>query len=252
MTDGTDDLRTDDMNELDELLGAYALDATDADERRRVQQYLTINPRAAAEVAEHHEAAAMLAFTGMDAPADLWGRIESELREEPPPLSPELAKVMSIDDHPVRRRSATSFWLGGAAAAAVILVVAVAWFGFSSTGDDPLDVAYESTLDAADSQAADLLAEGSDAAASGVVDADGHGYLDARELPALEPGLTYQLWGVVSETGDVISLGILGPSPEVEIFSAVTSLDALAITIEEEPGVISDGNPVGAYVGAFG
>ena len=252
MTDDIDQRGTDDMNELDELLGAYALDAVDPDERRRVDHYLTVSPRAAAEVAEHREVAAMLAFTGMDAPDNLWSRIESELQGEAPEPPPELAKVLSIDEPPRRRRNVGSMWLSGAAAAAVILVVAVAWFGLSGQSDDPLDVAYESALEASDSQVTDLVAEGSDAVASGVVDTAGHGYLDARDLPELEAGLTYQLWGVVSETGDVISLGILGSAPEVETFSAATALDALAITIEEEPGVIADGNPEGAYVGAFG
>ena len=39
-----------DTYELDELLGAYALDAVDDDERRRVDDYLEVNPRASAEV----------------------------------------------------------------------------------------------------------------------------------------------------------------------------------------------------------
>ena len=35
---------------IDELLGAYALDAVDDDERRQVEEYLRTNPRARAEV----------------------------------------------------------------------------------------------------------------------------------------------------------------------------------------------------------
>ena len=85
----------DTRHELDELLGAYALDAVDDAERRRVADYLEVNPRAAAEVQMHRETATMLAFTGMDAPDDLWGRIADEIAEQAPPPGPELAKVLS-------------------------------------------------------------------------------------------------------------------------------------------------------------
>ncbi|MDG1786151.1 MAG: hypothetical protein P8H61_09525, partial [Ilumatobacter sp.] len=63
-----------DSHDLDELLGAYALDAVSPEEADRVEDYLAINPRAAAEVREHREVATMLAFTGMDAPEGLWSR----------------------------------------------------------------------------------------------------------------------------------------------------------------------------------
>ena len=52
-----------DAYDLDELLGAYALDAVDDDERARVEDYLSINPKAAEEVRQHREVATMLAFT---------------------------------------------------------------------------------------------------------------------------------------------------------------------------------------------
>ena len=74
--------------ELDDLLGAYALDAVSADESRRIEEYLAINPRAAAEVQEHREVATMLAFTGMDAPEGLWSKIEQEL--DAPAPEPDL------------------------------------------------------------------------------------------------------------------------------------------------------------------
>ena len=96
-----------DSYELDELLGAYALDAVSPDEARRIEDYLAINPKAAAEVQEHREVATMLAFTGMDAPEGLWSRIEQELDAPAPVPGPELARVMSIDEAPSRRRFAS-------------------------------------------------------------------------------------------------------------------------------------------------
>mgnify|MGYP001824489669 FL=1 len=240
-----------DTYELDELLGAYALDAVDDDERRRVDDYLEINPRASAEVQAHREVATMLAFTGMDAPDDLWSRISDEIGEQAPPPGPELAKVISFDDHPKRRLiSRVAPWAVSVAAAAVIAFVAVGLADRADAPSDPLANAVEEAQADRDSLMTTLVAEGSDASADAVIDQDGHGYVLARDLPTLPEGQTYQLWGVV-EGGDVISLGIFGPNPEIETFTVEGTVDALAITIEQSPGVISDGNPDGAFVGTF-
>lgn len=245
-----------DSHDLDELLGAYALDAVSPEEANRVEDYLAINPRAAAEVSEHREVATMLAFTGMDAPEGLWSRIEQELDAPAPAPGPELARVMSIENAPSRRRFATvAPWIASAAAAAIVAVVAIGVADRATAPTDPLVAAYESADADRDSAKATLVAEGSSFEAVAVIDQDGHGYVRAGELPALGADQTYQLWGVV-DTGadepDVISLGIFGPNPELETFTTETPLVALAITIEDSPGVISDGNPEGIYVGTIG
>lgn len=85
-----------------------------------------------------------------------------------------------------------------------------------------------------------------------MIDQDGHGYLDAAALPRLGSDQTYQLWGVLEENGDVVSLGILGRNPGLGTFTIEGGVTALAVTIEQAPGVISDGSPDGAFVGAFG
>ena len=240
-----------DAYELDELLGAYALDAVDSDERRRVEDYLAVNPRASAEVQAHREVATMLAFTGMDAPDDLWGRISDEIGEEAPPPGPELAKVMSFDDHPKRRAiSRMAPWAVSVAAAAVVAFVAVGLADRADAPNDPIARAVEVARADRDSLTTTLVADGSEASAEAIIDQDGHGYVLARGLPTLPDGQTYQLWGVV-ESGDVISLGIFGPNPEIETFTVEGTVDALAITIEQYPGVISDGNPDGAFVGTL-
>ncbi len=265
-------------NELDELLGAYALDAVDGDERRRVEEYLAVNPRAAAEVQDHREVATMLAFTGMDAPADLWSRIESELdaTDDAPPPGPQLARVLGGHDEPAgvrtvhepvppsgdvrsldearsRRFGRVGPFLLGAAAACVVAVGAVVVLGDEADAPtDPIAEAYQLASADRDSVTAELVAEGSAVTAIGVIDEDGHGYLEAGTLPTLSADQTYQLWGVLADTEDVVSLGILGPNPELETFTVEGDVAALAITIEDAPGVIADGNPVGAYVGTLG
>ena len=245
-----------DSHDLDELLGAYALDAVSPEEADRVEDYLAINPKAAAEVREHREVATMLAFTGMDAPEGLWSRIEQELDAPAPAPGPELARVMSIEDAPSRRRFATvAPWIASAAAAAIIAVVAIGIADRATAPTDPLVAAYEAADADRDSAKATLVAEGSSFEAVAVIDQDGHGYVRAGELPALGADQTYQLWGVVDTGADepnVISLGIFGPNPELETFTTETPVVALAITIEDAPGVISDGNPEGIYVGTIG
>ena len=64
---------------LDELLGAYALDAVDDVDRRRVEAYLADHPEARAEVWQMRQAASMLAHTGNPAPEGVWDRIADTL-----------------------------------------------------------------------------------------------------------------------------------------------------------------------------
>jgi anti-sigma-K factor RskA len=238
--------------ELDELLGAYALDAVDADDRRRVEDYLAVNPRAAAEVQAHREVATMLAFSGMDAPDDLWGRITDEIGEQAPPPGPALASVLALDEHPRRRRRLASVapWVMSAAAVLALVFVAFGPADDADAPNEPLASAVEIARADRDSLVTTLVADGSDVSVEAVIDQDGHGYVVARDLPTLSDAETYQLWGVV-ENGDVISLGIFGPNPEIETFTVDATVSALAITIEQSPGVISDGNPDGAFVGSF-
>ncbi len=257
-----------DTYELDEALGAYALDAVDGLERRRIEDYLRVNPRAADEVQAHREVATMLAFTGMDAPDDLWSKITAEIEADAPEPGPELARVLGVEPStpadgvvtPIadararreRRGSIAGWMLGAAAVAALAVAGTVVVIGAQDMGtNDPIAEAYEQAMDDRDSVQTELVADGVTESAFGVIDQDGHGYLDAASLPRLASDETYQLWGVLGSTGDVVSLGILGRNPELETFTVEGEVAALAITIEQSPGVISDGNSVGAFVGEF-
>ena len=79
-------------DEIEELLGVYALDALDDDERQEVDDHLLTCPRCRAELAAHREVAALLGNRVGDAPAvapdELWDRISASLQDEPPALSP--------------------------------------------------------------------------------------------------------------------------------------------------------------------
>ncbi len=247
----TDDKYTDGWttDDTDELLGAYALDAVEPEERRRIEEYIASNPRAAAEVQQHREVATMLAYTGSDAPDGLWDRIVATIEEPAPAPGPELARVMPMDEGRRRRtrRAALGRWSLATAAAAVLAISAALVIDIGRGDPDPLRAAVEAVRADRDSRAAELVAADGDLAVEVVIDEKGRGYLIGDVLPQLQRDQTYQLWGVVGD--DVISIGILGPNPEIVTFTARAEVAAIAITIEPEGGVVSDGNPEGAYVG---
>ena len=243
-----------DERELDGLLGAYALDAVDDEERRLVEQYLLVNPKARREVAEHREVATMLAWSSMSAPEGLWDRIAADLDEPAPAPSGELAEVLSFDrgrqrvDERRERRSNLASWVAASAAAAVVAVLAVTVFGNDRTEQPPLASAVEEARADRDSSITTLVSATGSGSAEAIIDQDGHGYLLGTALPALPDDQTYQLWGVIGE--QVISLGVLGSNPEIELFSAGAPVSQLVVTIEAAGGVVSNGNPDGAYAGA--
>ena len=237
-------------SELDELLGAYALDAVTDDERRRIDEYLLVNPRARHEVEEHREVATMLAWTGSSAPDGLWDRIAASLEETAPAPTGELASVMAFD----RQRSSgrgrswgakAAPWAFAAAAAVIAAVVTVAVLDTDSQA--PIDAAVAAARADRDSVVTELVRDDGTVGAEAIIDQDGHGYLIGEQLPELGADRTYQLWGVID--GNVISLGVLGNNPEVELFSAGAPVSALVVTIEQAGGVVSNGNPDGAFVG---
>lgn len=230
-----------DFDHLDELLGAYALDALDPDERQLVEDYLSIDPRARAEVQEHREVATLLAWTGSSAPAGIWDRIATSLDERPPAPGPELARIIPMVDARRRRARRVLQLAGAAAAAAVIAVVAVRVGDGGGSPSDAMAAAVEAARSDRDSKVVQLVSADGSTIAEAVIDADGHGYLLGEGLPSLADDRTYQLWGVVD--GEVISLGVLGRSPEIEPFTVEGPLTALVVTDEVAGGVAVSEQP---------
>lgn len=230
-----------DRNSIDELLGAYALDAVDDHERRQIESFLETDPRARAEVEAHREVAAMLAFSGERPPDGLWDRIANALEETPPAPGPQLARVMPMDR--ARRRRGL---VGTAAAAAVAAVAAVAVTLVVADLDDPepavtadaIETAYGQAWASADGRRTELVADDTSFSADAVVLPSGTGFLSASKLPTLPETETYQLWGVYADD-DVISLGVLGNRPGVEPFTAKDDVVTLVITREQAGGVMA-------------
>ncbi len=249
----------DDVYELDGLLGAYALDALDPSEVDRVEDYLRINPRADAEVRQHREVATMLAFTGMDAPDDIWSRISDEIEVAPPEPGPRLAELMG-DAHLGRpgvrvESSAVRRFAPRLAAAAAVGVIVVGAFvvGRVSDSDDLTPDPYDELVAADGARSTRLVDADDTSSASVVVAGDGRGLLDGAALPTLGDGRTYQLWGQLAADGSLVSIGVLGNDPDLVAFTADIGIDGLVLTIEEAPGSVDGvGDPDGAYAGTFG
>ena len=118
--------------EIEELLGAYALDAVDDDERRVVEGYLATNPRARAEVQQHREVATMLAFTGRARARGPVGPDRGQHRGPGARARARAGQGAAVTGPPAPPR-----WMlvaGGIAAAVAALVVALLGVGFVERG----------------------------------------------------------------------------------------------------------------------
>jgi anti-sigma-K factor RskA len=235
-------------DEMYELLGAYALDAVEPDERAEIEQLLSVDPRAAAEVREHREVATMLAFSGTRAPEQVWDRIAASLGERAPAPAPgpELAKVIPMAE---RRSRKVRRAVVAAVAVAAALLVGIIGANIADRGSkDPLEASVAQARDGRGTLTYSLApTSGTGRPVEALVDDKGHGYLLGDSLPTIARDRTYQLWGVMNN-GKVISLGVLGSGPETAQFTIDGDLAKLAITEEIAGGVaVSTNTPL--YVG---
>lgn len=262
------------MNEIyddySELLGAYALDAVDADERERIERHLLECPRCRAEVADHREVAAFLAQPGGAAPDGVWDRIVSELSPPAPPMrlapiaprpaaEPEVTapEVTSLDDAR-RRRGARPFLALLAAAACIVAVLGFVAVGQSNRLNTLEDAMRDQSIermanDAVANAQVTVRLSGDAGTGEAVVRPSGEGYLIIDGMAAPAEGDVYQLWGKVDET--ILSLGTFGEASQTDDGrtivpftvdpSRLDDLELFAITQERAPGVpVSEQDPV--------
>ena len=232
MDDGSD--------RIEELLGAYALDAVDDRERRQVEAYLEAHPDARAEVDQHREVAGYLASSAEPPPAGVWARIANVLDERPPAPGPRLAQVL-----PQRRRRRWPTVVAAVAAAGVLVLgtavvtsLATRDSGRSQSATQTIEQAYRSALADPAGRRITLASSDEPFSADAVVVPGGTGFLAAQALPELPATETWQLWGVYGDD-EVISLGVLGSRPRVQPFTASDDLRALVLTREQAGGVVS-------------
>jgi hypothetical protein len=220
--------------ELDSLLGAYALDALDEDEKRAVEDYAARNPAAQAEIDELRETAGSLALAPADdpvAPPELWRRIEEEINSEP---RDELASR--------RKTRRVELWVVPVAAALALVLGVAAALVLGSEEDASL---YEAAVD--DGASEIPLVDGDAQVATIALRDDGTGVVRNASLDTLSDDEVYQLWAVVGNDTDavVISAGVLGSDVGDATFTVAGPVEQFMITVEDAPGVpTSDREPV--------
>ncbi len=240
--------------DLQALLGAFALDAVDGEEYDAVDLHLRDCPRCRAEVSEHREVAALIGHRGAPAPEGVWDRIVEAIEPAPPQMRvvvdddgrPSVAPFPAPPAPPAirRRRPSTRMALAGLAAAAVIAAVLGVTAvrlnhriqGLEQQRETPglTEVARAAWSDPR-SRTAELRSVDGSATAEVAVTASGEGYLKASGMPQLPASRSYQLWGVVGT--QTISLGTFDGGDPVVPFKVHRSVKQVLITEEFAGGV---------------
>lgn len=230
-------------NQTRELLGAYALDAVDDVERRRVEKLLVSDPSARDEVERLRLVADKLGNAAASAPpAQLWESIQSAIDADSsarkPSGSTEPTSIFSSKKH----RSVNKPFLTAAAVLAVFVIGGAIFAGVRQDGNVPNTIASMTAManDAASkpgSRTGFLTDPGQTMKVQVVADAQGHGFLMTDPLPALPEDETYQLWA--ANNGTMISLGMLGSNPEMSMVPIDPSVTELALTREPVSGSVA-------------
>jgi anti-sigma-K factor RskA len=249
--------------EIESLLGAYALDAVDPEEALVIERHLLECPRCRAEVDAHTEMASALGSSVEPLPDGLWDAIASRLnsaardvgRDPVRPTTPARATsgpdVVPIEHARRRRTGDRRRWFPGVAAAVAVAAVAViAVLGvdlarsngrvhqltsaISRQGDAG---SIAAALDTPGHRLVTLKTPQGVEAAQFVLLPDGRGYLVSSRVPGLPADETYQLWAMIS--GQPISIGLLGNQPSRGAFTVARSASPseLELTIEPAGGV---------------
>lgn len=235
--------------DIQELLGAFALDAVDDDERDVIDAHLAGCPRCRAEVEGFRETAALLAHSGERAPEGVWDRISEALDEAPPAL--DLGRIGAAKRRPwaipVRIAAAAM-----AIAAAVTLFLGVAIGRNDNRNLERIEqlardmekgVVHNAAFAALSNPQAEkieLASADGKSMAKIVRLPDGTGYLVPTDnLGGPPAGRVYQLWAVRSDAK--ISLGVLGTA-DVAAFRMTGPVIAFAVTEEKAGGVAASDN----------
>jgi hypothetical protein len=237
--------RVTDHGHFQDLLGAYALDAVDREEKEALELHLEGCPKCRAEVAAHQEMACLLGYEGGAAPEGLWARISASLEEPPPPLRlAPMSPGQAATERPARRRPGWRFAAVAAAAALVLGAAGVELVRHDRTGPHlsanqevtGLNSAALAAATRPDARHATLRSPDRRLSVDTVVLPDGTGFVLRGNLPALPGSQTYQLWGLIG--ADRVSLAVLGSQPQVSMFRAEAGILGLAVTAERSGGVV--------------
>ena len=234
-------------DDLHHLAAAYALDALDADERRRFEAHYPTCAICTQEVAEFRETAANLAEAAAVAPPpDLKARVLAEVgrTQQLPPIVPE--RVIDLAERRNRRRGWAMAVVAGAAAGLVALLGSAALFWSDSRPDDFTELVAHpdsviTTLDGEDGTLRVVWSPSLDRV--GVI---------GEDLADPGPGRTYELWFLLDD--GVAPAALFEPDSDGSIRRIIDVDDidggGFGVTIEPDGGSPQPTSDV-LYAGEF-
>lgn len=248
--------------EVSELLGAFALDAVDGQDKDAVRQHLSDCHRCQAELSEFHEVAGLLANAGGDAPPQVWDRIAERVAkpggtgtQENRAAVVRLVPGQGPQDraHTIRQGTRKSVrWLMPLATAAALIVIAVLGFQVAHLNDrvgkladagarQGMSQAVEAALLDPQAKRVQLTSAVHGGATLGqmVLLPSGTAFMINGDMPGLPTNETYQLWG--REDGTMISISLLGnhPTDVALMIDPAAGFGEFAVTVEPAGGVVS-------------
>jgi anti-sigma-K factor RskA len=225
--------RHDDPGDARELLGAYALDALEAEERAQVDELLLADPSARAELHELEQGAAWLGHASLRPPARAWDAIAAEVERD---LAADRATDVVPHRSPRRPTSRARRWL---VAAAIAVVVAVGAAGAVTAIDrDSGPASVESRYAAARrdpaARAVTLRTDEGAPVARAVVLPDRTAFMDGRELSPAAGDRDFQLWAITPD--GPVSAAVMHDPGGVHRFRIAPGATGLAVTNEPRGG----------------
>jgi hypothetical protein len=241
---------------IEELLGAYALDAVEETDVVSIEAHLDECPRCRAELAQHREVASLFSASPDPAPSQLWQQISAALSEPDPEYAGRPAIVplvpIGVPRDERRRIRLASGVLGVVAAAAGVLAVVFSLQLTSLRGQINRVRSAEQQSGLAQAITAAFVSPHREAVLSSghrhitaevLITPSGEGYWVKSSLPALKNGETYQLWATVD--GKLVSVGLVGSDPNRYVaFRVGRGSSALMVTAEPAGGSPRPTTPV--------
>jgi anti-sigma-K factor RskA len=229
------------MSDIHALSGAYAVDALDDDERSEFEKHLEVCPECRAEVQSFSETSALIAETQAETPPpSLRDSVLSgigSIRPLPPETapvatSPEAAPAATV--HILRRR--TLPLLVAASVALILLAVGGGLvYHANHNGSSTTDLA-EQIMQAPDAVRVTEPVPGGGELTIVRSASLKRAVMVGSDVPAPEPGTTYQMW--LQQPGQgMVSAGLMPDAdhPTVLTWDAATA-EAAAVSVEPERG----------------
>jgi len=230
------------MDDMHDLVAAYAVDALDDSEIEAYEAHLSGCRQCQEELVRLQESTVLVAeAAGISPPPALKGRVMAAVRED------ETTNVVSIADG----RPPARLWVPFAVAALAALVLgAVVIFQAVAMNDLSGPGGVAAAAEAAANEPGAIVAEFiTDTGSVGqvVLTPDGEGYLVPSGLETLPEDRTYQLW-VITPDELAISAGVLGNEPAPSRFTWTDDVAGFALTREVAGGVVSSEGDVVSVV----